>query len=109
MFFLSVLLILMNNLVNCRLPVKKSIFVTKGGGNGGGRFWPIIDEIKAGPLTNYTLLPYFCGPNNYFGPHFYKQSISPPRTNPIKCVSLFLGTTLIPSRMKVSTREISSI
>lgn len=59
MFFLSVLLILMNNLVNCRLPVKKSIFVTKGGGNGGGRFWPIIDEIKAGPLTNYTLLPTF--------------------------------------------------
>ena len=79
------------------------------GGGEGGRFWPIIDEIKAGPLTNYTLLPYFCGPNNYFGPHFYKQSISPPRTNPIKCVSLFLGTTLIPSRMKVSTREISSI
>ena len=79
------------------------------GGGEGGRFWPIIDEIKAGPLTNYTLLPYFCGPNNYFGPHFYKQSISPPRTNPIKCVSPFLGTILIPSRMKVSTREISSI
>ena len=87
---------------------KRYISGTFGGGEGG-RFWPIIDEIKAGPLTNYTLLPYFCGPNNYFGPHFYKQSISPPRTNLIKCVTLFLGTILIPSRMKVSTREISSI
>ena len=46
---------------SCQLQAarEKSIFVTKGGGNGGGRFWPIIDEIKAGPLTNYTLLPTF--------------------------------------------------
>ena len=72
---------------------KRSIFVTKGAGGVGGRFWPIIDEIKAGPLTNYTTLPYFCGPNNYFGPHFYKQSIFPPRTNLIK--PGFPGTILI--------------
>ena len=61
------------------------------GGGEGGRFWPIIDEIKAGPLTNYTLLPYFCGPNNYFGPHFYKQSIFPPRTNLMKRGSAVSG------------------
>ena len=70
---------------------EKSIFVTPGAGSVGGRFWPIIDEIKAGPLTNYTLLPYFCGPNNYFGPHFYKQSIFPPRTNLIKRGSAVSG------------------
>ena len=96
---------MMNNLVNCRLPVKKSIFVTKGGGNGGGRFWPIIDEIKAGPLTNYTLLPYFCGPNNYFGPHFYKQSIFPPRTNLIKCGSAVSGNNFNPSLLSNNPKE----
>ena len=91
---------------------EKSIFVTEG---AGGRFWPIIDEIKAGPLTNYTLLPYFCGPNNYFGPHFYKQSIFPPRTNLIKRCSPGSGNNFNlsllsnPKERRINTREVSSI
>ena len=94
---------------------KKSIFVTPGAGSVGGRFWPIIDEIKAGPLTNYTLLPYFCGPNNYFGPHFYKQSIFPPRTNLIKRCSPGSGNNFNlsllsnPKERRINTREVSSI